>query len=138
MKTTFGAFAILGGLAVLASAQPAPAQQQGGQYEGVLRIQVFGDDPCPRSTEDEIVICERLDEQERYRIPKDLRETPGTRQENQSWAANVRYLETVNETGIQQCSPVGPAGQIGCLEELIDGNRAQRDAIDEENRYVPE
>lgn len=117
---------------VLAS-QPAEAQARDQQ---VTRIVVFGEDPCPRSTDDNVVVCARKPDSERYRIPEELRET-GTRQESQSWAANARYLETVNETGIQQCSPVGPAGQIGCLDKLIKSNKGVRREIDDE-LVVPE
>ncbi|MCJ8190804.1 hypothetical protein [Sphingomicrobium aestuariivivum] len=113
--------------------QPVEAQARDQQ---VTRIIVFGDDPCPRSTDDNVVVCARKGESERYRIPEEYRET-GDRQESSSWAANARYLETVNETGIQQCSPVGPAGQIGCLDRLIKSNKGVRGEIDAET-VVPE
>ncbi|MCJ7421522.1 hypothetical protein [Sphingomicrobium astaxanthinifaciens] len=114
---------------------PADAAAQ-ARDRTVTRIVVFGDDPCPRSTDDNVVVCARKPDSERYRIPEELRET-GSRQESQSWAVNARYLETVNETGIQQCSPVGPAGQLGCLEKLIERSGEERVEIDEE-LVVPE
>lgn len=113
------------------AAAPATAQDR-----PIARIVVFGDDPCPRSTDDEIVVCARKDENERYRIPESLRDN-SERQANQSWAARARYLETVNQTGLQQCSPVGPAGYIGCLEQMIKANPSERQEIDEES-VVPE
>ena len=39
-------------------------------------VTVYGDDPCPTGTEGEIIVCAREPEEERYRIPKKLREKP--------------------------------------------------------------
>lgn len=91
------------------------------QDRPIARIIVFGDDPCPRSTDDEIVVCARKDESERYRIPESLRDN-SDRQANQAWAARAQYLETVNSTGLQQCSPVGPGGFSGCMQQMLQQN----------------
>ena len=40
----------------------------------VNQLLVYGDDPCPASTDDVIIVCARLPEQERFRIPPNLRE----------------------------------------------------------------
>ena len=32
-------------------------------------VVVYGDDPCPQSTADEVVVCARRPDDERYRIP---------------------------------------------------------------------
>ena len=50
-----------------AAASSARAQQTTGE------IIVYGTDPCPRATDDEIVVCRRLPESLRYRIPENLR-----------------------------------------------------------------
>ena len=52
-------------------AAPALAQQT-----RVSEIIVYGTDPCPRSTDDEIVVCARKPESERFRIPEALRHVP--------------------------------------------------------------
>ena len=39
----------------------------------VSTLVVYGNDPCPRSKDDEIVVCARQPESERYRIPRELR-----------------------------------------------------------------
>ena len=88
----------------------------------IAEIIVYGDDPCPRSTDDEVVVCARKPERERYRIPERLREG-GPRQSRQAWANRARALETVGRTGINSCSPVGPAGFTGCLEQVINQAR---------------
>ena len=93
----------------------APAEAQG---RGLLEVVVYGNDPCPRSTDDEVVVCARRPEADRYRIPEDLR-TGGPRQERQAWVNQARTLETATDSGTYSCSAVGPGGHTGCLEELI-------------------
>src|SRR5215210_3288992 len=112
--------ALAGGLAAL----PAPAIAQAGSR--VSEIIVYGNDPCPRSTDDEVVVCARKPESERYRIPEKFRSS-GPRQTRQAWANKARALETVGATGIHSCSPVGPAGFTGCLTQVIKQARAESD-----------
>ncbi len=100
-----------------ASAQNSTAQ--------VNEIIVYGTDPCPRSTDDAIVICARKPETERYRIPEKLRQG-GSLQSRQSWAARARSFETVGRTGINSCSPVGPGGFTGCVDNLIKESFRER------------
>jgi hypothetical protein len=109
-----------GGLAAL----PAPAVAQAGSR--VSEIIVYGNDPCPRSTDDEVVVCARKPESERYRIPENFRSS-GPRQAGEAWANKARALETVGATGINSCSPVGPAGHTGCLIQVIKQARAESD-----------
>jgi hypothetical protein len=99
----------------------APAATDGRR---VSQLIVYGNDPCPQSTAEEIVVCARRSEDERYRIPEPLRES-GQRQA-QSWAANARSLETVGRTGIQSCSTVGPGGFTGCWNEMMRQSREDR------------
>ena len=119
--------ALAGGYAALPT--PAAAQPKGN----IAEIIVYGNDPCPRSTDDQVVVCARRPESERYRIPPNMR-TSGTPQEMQSWAVRSKSLETAGATGINSCSPVGPAGYTGCLEKLIRESRGERkQQADEEN-----
>jgi hypothetical protein len=120
---------ILVAAGVLAAAEGAHAQTQSGAATApdgrrVSQLIVYGDDPCPASTADVIVVCARRGEDERYRIPEALRGT-GQRGE-ESWAANARSLETVGRTGIQSCSTVGPGGFTGCWNEMIRQSREDR------------
>lgn len=117
----------------LASA-PAAAQDPG---DAIAEIIVYGNDPCPRSTDDEVVVCARRPEAERYRIPERLREG-GSLQSRQAWAARAKSLEYVGRSGAQSCSPVGPAGHTGCLEQLIDAARAERAEAAAADRPPPE
>ena len=113
------AVTLAGGLAALSA--PASAQS-----DRVSEIIVYGTDPCPRSTDDEVVVCARKPETERYRIPEKFRPS-GPRQTRQAWANKARALETVGATGINSCSPVGPGGFTGCLTQVIKQARAESD-----------
>ena len=114
------AVTLTGALAAL----PAPAAAQSS--DRVNEIIVYGNDPCPRSTDDEVVVCARKPETERYRIPEKFRPS-GPRQTREAWANKARVLETVGSTGINSCSPVGPGGFTGCLTQVIKQARAESD-----------
>jgi hypothetical protein len=96
-----------------------PAAPALAQNTKVSEIIVYGTDPCPRSTDDEIVVCARKPESERFRIPEALRQG-GSLQSRQSWAARAKQFETVGRTGVNSCSPVGPGGFTGCMEQVIN------------------
>ena len=68
---------------------------------------VYGNDPCPRGRPDEITVCARLPENERYRIPSNLRDNPNA-PANQSWTNRAVQLRYVGRTGIQSCSTDRP------------------------------
>ena len=104
----------------------APAAAQDAR-NAIAEIIVYGNDPCPRSTDDEVVVCARRPEAERYRIPERLREG-GSLQSRTAWASRARSLEYVGRSGPQSCSPVGPGGHTGCLEQLIGIARSERNA----------
>ena len=112
------------GLIAALAALPQPSHAQAGSR--VSEIIVYGNDPCPRSTDDEVVVCARKPEGERYRIPENLRST-GSRQSREAWANKARTFETVGATGINSCSPVGASGFTGCLKQVIDQAQAEND-----------
>ena len=106
--TLAGAAAIAAGF--VATPTPASAQQ--------VEVAVFGTDPCPRSSESQIVVCKHYPESERYRLAPSLN-PQGTRQQRQSWARQSRVLTNVGSTGPGSCSAVGPGGFTGCLTQEI-------------------
>lgn len=113
---------LLAPAAILAALpQPAAAQSAG---ERINQLIVYGDDPCPQSSETEITVCARKDESERYRIPQVLRGTDSPR--NEPWTERVEAYETVGAQGIASCSPVGPGGASGCMTKLIDAAYKER------------
>jgi hypothetical protein len=126
MVTIVATAAMAGGFAAL----PAPVQAQ----QGPAQIIVYGNDPCPRSTGDQVVVCSRRPETERYRLPKN-QQLQGSRQDRQSWANKSKPLMTVGNTGINSCSPVGPAGHTGCLIQQI--HQEQQDAREQSEQSTP-
>ena len=106
----------LAALVLPAALAPAPAL---AQSQRISEIIVYGTDPCPRSTDDEVVVCARKPESERFRIPERLR-SGGDLQKRQAWANRAMAFETYGKTGINSCSPVGPAGFTGCQQQLIN------------------
>lgn len=129
MKTAFlAAAAAL--LAAPAFAQEAPLAAQGG--ERINQLIVYGDDPCPPSTDEEITVCARKPDSERYRIPEDLRDDPNDPR-NQTWSERATELQYVGRTGIGSCSPVGPGGASGCFNEIVRQARAERENSDSVN-----
>ena len=115
-------------LASLALAFPMGAQAQESVETGddsYNMVIVYGDDECPRSTEDQIVVCARKAENERFRIPENLRfsESP----ENQSWASRVESFEMAGDFGTMSCSPTGAGGFTGCTQEMIAAAYADKE-----------
>ena len=103
------------------------APPAGGQQPQIRHIVVYGREACPRaSSGEDIVICARKPETERYRIPKELRDQPSTDPASTSWANKAESLEYVGRTGIQSCSTVGPGGFTGCLNQMIAAASAER------------
>lgn len=114
MKRTFAVFASAAIIGL--SFAPAAAQDDGG--DKVNQVMVYGDDPCMQSEDPNIInVCVRLDEGERYRIPKNLRTSNSP--ENISWTERVRSYETVGDFGAMSCSPVGAGGEFGCTAAMI-------------------
>ena len=92
-------------------------------------LTVFGEDKCPADT-----ICVRAPENERYRIPKRLRESGIIAPQNQSWAARAQgTMDAGAKTGIGSCSANGPSGWTGCWAQQMRAARAERAAAAVEN-----
>jgi hypothetical protein len=117
--------ALAGGFALLPAAAAAQSTSE---------ITVFGSDPCPRSTDTQIYVCNRRPESERYRLPKN-QQLQGTRQQRQSWARQSQALTTVGNTGTGSCSAVGPGGHTGCLIQEI--NQAKQEAKEQQQNSQP-
>ena len=111
--------------AVLAMPLPAAVQAQESPAEKINQLIVYGDDPCPASTDGAITVCARKDEEERFRIPKPLRDNPNATV-NQGWTQRVKAYETVGATGVNSCSPVGAGGATGCMAQLINSAYSEK------------
>lgn len=121
LLTAAAALAALSSGLTLAAA-PASAQDEGS--ERVNQVIIYGDDPCPQSTANEITVCARKPEGERYRIPEPLRGVDSPTSE--AWTSRVEAYETVGAFGTMSCSPVGPGGSLGCTQQLIDRAYAEK------------
>lgn len=104
---------------------PLPAAAQENPSEKINQLIVYGDDPCPASTDGSITVCARKDESERFRIPKPLRDNPNA-SVNQGWTQRVKAYETVGAFGTNSCSPVGSGGATGCMSQLINSAYAEK------------
>lgn len=125
--------------AALLAMLPASAQQPGVAVPGapaadprVNQVIVYGDDTCPPSTDEEIVVCVRMRDEDRYRIPPNLRENPNA-PANQAWLNRAIELSYVGRTGTDSCSTVGGGGFTGCMSQLINQARAERRASGDVN-----
>jgi hypothetical protein len=102
-------------------AAAAPALAQDGAASPPAResqIEVYGQDPCPQSTEDEIVVCHRRPEEERYRIPAPLRHSNDRTE--QGWGARAETMDEVSREVLpNSCSVIGSYGQSGCQQAFI-------------------
>ncbi len=117
-------------LALMATAAPALAQRDDAPAPGpeprINQLVVYGDDPCPESKDpNEITVCGRMPESERYRIPEIFRDDPN-KTRSQSWSARVESLERVGRFGTDSCSPVGLGGFTGCTQSLVRGWAGER------------
>ena len=110
------------GLALAAAAASAQAPAAEPKISAMV---IYGDDACPPSTNDTIVVCARKPEGERYRIPEILRGDPDD-PKKQAWAERATALEYAGRSGIGSCSPVGSGGASGCFNQIVREARAER------------
>lgn len=106
---------------------------QAQSEERINQVIVYGDDPCPTSTDDEIVVCARKPDGDRYRIPEPLRGTSPNAPSNDAWANRAQQLEIAGRTGIGSCTPAEGGGVIGCFNQLVRQAREERAAGDATN-----
>jgi hypothetical protein len=115
------ALAIAALLPAFSAAAPAPAADPPTR---IATLVIFGEDQCPRSTADEIVVCARQPESERYRIPKQFRGRQYNAARDGSWAGTAKVIEYVSRQGLpDSCNPTGSYGQTGCFRKFLDENR---------------
>ena len=105
-----------------AAATASQAGEAGEPPERAVTAIVYGDDPCPVASDpEEIVVCARRPDSERYRIPKELRNA-GEPLSETSWGARAETLDDASRSTLPgSCSPVGTYGQSGCRQQMLDG-----------------
>lgn len=107
---------------------PGAAHAQNAVQNGVLII--YGNDKCPTNKNgEEIVVCQRLDEGERFRIPKNIRDnTPSSPQQGEAWAVRSQDALTTGNFGTGSCNTIGANGGTGCFVQRATAARAERRA----------
>ncbi|MDG2533508.1 hypothetical protein P6144_07620 [Sphingomonas sp. HITSZ_GF] len=127
---------IAGALAALPMLMPAAAHAQNAPQNGVLVI--YGNDKCPtNSNGEEIVVCKRVDEAERYRIPSTLREQGGPPQKTESWAVRAQDAVTAGSFGTGSCTTAGVGGQTGCFVKEATAAKADYRARKKAEENLP-
>jgi hypothetical protein len=119
-------------LAGLAGAALAPAPVLAQNNAGVLVL--YGNDKCPTDNSgNEIVVCQRRPEAERYRIPPQFRQETEIPANRESWSARAADAMTVGATGTNSCSSVGASGASGCLaRDITKAKKEYRERRQEE------
>lgn len=111
--------------------------ETGTPPQRIRALTVYGSDPCPKGEGDDIVVCAREPESERYRIPKRLRKTedePAAR----SWTDRVPGLEEASRGQRPgSCTTVGAGGQTGCTQAMLRAWAAERRAVEADQTAVP-
>jgi hypothetical protein len=85
----------------------------------VRSVTLTGDQKCPESTDEEVVVCSRINPDEQYRIPKEMRDAAEVPANRSSWVNRAATIDRVGRVagGLpDSCSPVGTGGQSGCTQ----------------------
>jgi hypothetical protein len=120
---SLAAMAVIMAVPAAAQAQETATVQAGD--EKINQLIIYGDDKCPESTGDEIVVCARMDEADRFRIPSSLRGDPNDPR-NQAVSERIKAYEYVGASGTMSCSPSGAGGFTGCGLKAIDQAYAEK------------
>ncbi|GEB89353.1 hypothetical protein ZMO02_09900 [Zymomonas mobilis subsp. pomaceae] len=110
----------------------SPEEQQaanaGGSPEKVQSLVIYGNDLCPKGKGDEIIICARRPENERYRLPKRFRDQQKQKFSNGAWSTKVADLERTTSIGLPtSCTTSNSNGLSGCYHQFIMDARAERE-----------
>lgn len=114
-------------LAAIAAASPAAAQSADEKINMVI---AYDEAECPVAQPGEVVVCQILVEEDRYRIPTNLRYSDSP--QNNAWANRVDEIKYVGDFGAMSCSPAGAGGFTGCTQKFIEAaykDKSQADAV---------
>jgi hypothetical protein len=95
------------------------------------KLTIYGNDPCPADT-----ICVVAPEEERFRIPKNLRQgLPSP--ENQSWSVRSQDTLDVGRSGTGSCTNSGSGGWTGCWQKAMQEAKREREEAEANARAIP-
>lgn len=127
-------------LPVAAAAQSRAAGDTGRTPQRVRSVTLQGNEACPTSQGDEVVVCSRINPDEQFRIPKELRNTAEPAAKNQAWNNRVAVADRVGRANAglpDTCSPVGTGGQSGCALAINSAFAAERRAAEKNDTMIP-
>jgi len=113
--------------AALVPAGPAAAQSANEKINMVI---AYDASECPKAQPGEVVVCEILVEEERFRIPKNLRYSDSP--QNLARARKVEEIKYVGDFGTMSCSPAGAGGFTGCTQKFVEAaykDKSEADAV---------
>lgn len=88
--------------------------------ERISFLATFGDEECPPTEGEEIVVCANAPEGDRYRIPKKLRQEEEPDMAGGSWSSAVENLDNyARAERPNSCSVVGSNGFTGCTQAML-------------------
>jgi hypothetical protein len=124
-------FALAAAGAGMVGVAPAAAQQADRV------IDIYGNDKCPGSNGQGIVVCRKHPESERYRIPQSLREEEPAPQS--LGGQTVSAVNTTGGTGQQNksCNTIGAGVNDGCMKNNLDAWKAEQRANKKAEQAVP-
>lgn len=105
----------------------------------VRSVMLVGDQKCPPSTGNEIVVCSHIDQGDLYRIPKQFRRGPPSAANN-SWVNRAAVADQVGREAAglpDTCSVVGSGGQTGCTLQMLRAYSADRREQKREQESIP-
>jgi len=121
-------FASMPAMSVPALAQPAATTSDPPESSSprTVNLTVYGNDSCPPGRDNEIVVCARRPEAERYRIPKELREKSAS-SGAPGWTSQAATMEETQRDSlpVSGCSVVSSSA-AGCLAKALRQWRAER------------
>jgi hypothetical protein len=94
---------------------------------------VYGDDTCPQGEGDEIVVCARQPESERYRIPKKLRDRSPL-SGSESWTSRITDIEDTQRDSLPTHCGVVTVVSAGCFSKIMRLWRAERRMMESEGQ----
>lgn len=87
-------------------------------------VTVFGNDECPKPGPDEVIVCARLPDEQRFRIPAQVRTSTNRVSPFETNRSLLLGDRTTNGGGagsaIGSCSAIGPSGHVGCTLNQVD------------------
>ena len=113
-------------LLLLVQAAQSGADEKASGYINEAQKQFGVTRRCERNADpDEVVVCGRRNERERYRLP--IRNQGFDKDGAVESVSRERHrLYEVGDSGIGSCSTVGPGGWTGCFHKWVKARREQR------------